>query len=109
MFLFDFVIIFPTIYLTNSWGEWVTGTVLYFPSTILAALFMNMVGIGGETGIFLLWSPLVLLIVRAKIEVTKSSSSTQREFKKATFVHVLLWTFIIIMSMILFSQLFFLL
>ncbi|MEB3249780.1 MAG: hypothetical protein VKK07_10590 [Merismopediaceae bacterium] len=97
----DLVIICATIQKADSWGEWITGTILYLPGAMLSGYPANMVGMGGETAILVLWSPLVLLIVRAKIEMTKPPSPASRKFRKATDLEVILGTFIVFTCMML--------
>lgn len=103
--IIDFLIIYLTIHKTGSWGEWITGTILYCPVAIFAAYLIHMIGVGGETGILLLSSPVILVIVQiivlAKNESHKHSSSTPREFKKATDLQVTLGTFIVFTCMML--------
>lgn len=106
IFVIDYLIIYATIKKVGSWGEWLLGTLLYIPGATLAAYAMNAIGPGGETGALLIWSPLVFLCVRAKIEMAKDLSSTKEEFKKATNLQVILGALIVFACMVVFILMF---
>jgi hypothetical protein len=98
-FIIDILIISTIIYQVGSWGEWITATALYVPGAILAGGLFPLIGIGSETAMLLLWSPLVLLTVQVKI--ANRSPATPREYKKVTYLQIILGTFIVFTCMML--------